>query len=91
MRALVASDGGLLAHYFGMIGQLTPPQIRVALNLALPDVPALSQAIPRGGLAPYSCASRTAARPSRVPSRAPRSTPRHWSLSWGGRRGGSSG
>ena len=40
VRALVASDGGRLAYFFGMIGQLTPPQISVALNLALPDVPA---------------------------------------------------
>ena len=40
VRALVASDDGRLARFFGTIGQLTPPQVRVVLSLALPDVPA---------------------------------------------------
>jgi hypothetical protein len=36
--ALVAPADGHLAHFFGMIGQLTPPQVWVALNLASPEV-----------------------------------------------------
>ena len=40
VRALVASADGRLAYFFGMIGQLTPPQIHVVLNLASSDVPA---------------------------------------------------
>jgi hypothetical protein len=47
VRALVASDEGRLAHFFGTIGQLTPHQVRVALNLALPDVPDRVDAVRR--------------------------------------------
>ena len=38
VRALVASDEGRLARFFGAIGQLTPPQVRVALNLDAAEV-----------------------------------------------------
>ena len=38
VRALVAVDEGHLASFFGAIGQLTPAQIRVALNLGSSDV-----------------------------------------------------
>ena len=38
VRALVAADEGRLAYFFGAIGQLTPPQIRLLLNLESPDV-----------------------------------------------------
>ena len=77
VRALVASGDGRLARFFGTIGQLTPPQVRVALNLALPDVPL--ESTPRGGCTRYSCASWTATHPSSTLSPAPRSTPRSWS------------
>jgi hypothetical protein len=40
VRALVASEEGRLARFFGTFGQLTPPQLRVAMNLDLADVPA---------------------------------------------------
>ena len=40
VRALVASEEGRLARFFGTFGQLTPPQVRVAMNLDLADVPA---------------------------------------------------
>jgi hypothetical protein len=38
LRALVASDGGRLAYFFGTVSQLTPAQIRFALNLDAPSV-----------------------------------------------------
>ena len=37
VRALVAADEGRLAYFFGAIGQLTTPQIRLALNLESSD------------------------------------------------------
>jgi hypothetical protein len=40
VRALVALDEGHLANFFGMIGQLTPAQIQLALNLESSDVAA---------------------------------------------------
>jgi hypothetical protein len=40
VRALVAADQGRLARFFGAIGQLTPAQVRVALDLGLADAPA---------------------------------------------------
>jgi hypothetical protein len=36
-RALLAVDDGALACFFGAIAQLTPPQIRAALSLDVPD------------------------------------------------------
>ena len=47
VRAMVAADNGRLARFFGAIGQLTPPQVRVALNLALSDVPARVDSVRR--------------------------------------------
>jgi hypothetical protein len=38
VRALASSSEGRLAYFFGQIGQLTPTQIRVALNLSSPGV-----------------------------------------------------
>lgn len=40
VRALVASDDGRLARFVGSLGQLAPAQVRVALNLDLPDAEA---------------------------------------------------
>ena len=40
VRALVSRNHGYLAHFFGTIGQLTPSQIRVALNLEAATEPA---------------------------------------------------
>lgn len=37
VRALLAQDDGRLAYFFGAMAQLTPPQIRLALNLESPD------------------------------------------------------
>jgi hypothetical protein len=37
LRALVASDGGRLAYFFGTVSQLTPAQIRFAMNLDAPS------------------------------------------------------
>ena len=37
VRALVASGDGRLARFVGSLGQLAPAQVRVALNLDLPD------------------------------------------------------
>jgi hypothetical protein len=37
VRALVAADEGRVAYFFGEISQLTPPQVRVALNLQASD------------------------------------------------------
>ena len=47
VRALVASDEGRLARFFGAFGQLAPPQVRVAMNLDLADVPARVDAASR--------------------------------------------
>jgi hypothetical protein len=38
LRALIAADEGRLAHFFGAMSQLTPPQIQLALNLGATDV-----------------------------------------------------
>jgi len=37
LKALIASDEGRLAYFFGSMAQLTPPQLHVALNLAATD------------------------------------------------------
>jgi len=40
VRALLASGDGRLAYFFSAMAELTPPQIRLALNLESPDVAA---------------------------------------------------
>ena len=47
VRALVSRNHGYLAHFFGTIGQLTPSQIRVALNLEAATVPARTDSAQR--------------------------------------------